>query len=53
MSNARVTVTDGNGTNGFVVPAGRGTHFNAPTPVRSFMLKLRGPETGESIIQVG
>ncbi len=53
MSNAHVTVTDGNGTSGLVVPADGGTHFNAPTPVCSFTLKLRGLETGESIMQAG
>ena len=35
---------------GFVVPAGGGKHFGSPTPGRSFVLKLLGHETGESIM---
>ena len=35
---------------GFVVPADGGTHFDSPTPGRSFALKLLGHETGESIM---
>ncbi len=37
-------------TKGFVVPAGGGTHFDSPTPGRSFSMKLLGRETGESIM---
>jgi len=35
---------------GFVVPAGGGKHFDAPTPGRFFELKLLGHETNESIM---
>ena len=35
---------------GFVVAAGGGSHFNSPTPGRSFAMKLLGRETGESIM---
>jgi quercetin dioxygenase-like cupin family protein len=47
-----VTAKDGNGTgtSRFVAPSGGGTHFNTPTPVRSFALKLLGQETGDSIM---
>ena len=38
---------------GFVVPAGGGTHFDSPTPGRSFALKLLGRETGESRVPGG
>src|ERR1700737_883392 len=37
-------------TQGFVVPAGGGKHFDSPTPGRSFALKLLGRETNESIM---
>ncbi len=40
----------GHVTEGFVVPAGGGKHFNSPTPGRSFAMKLLGRETGESIM---
>ena len=35
---------------GFVVPAGGGQHFASSMPGRFFDLKLRGHETGESIM---
>ena len=35
---------------GFVVPAGGGKHFDSPTPGRSFVLKLLGRETNQSIM---
>jgi len=35
---------------GFVIQAGGGKHFDAPTPGRSFALKLLGHETNESIM---
>jgi quercetin dioxygenase-like cupin family protein len=38
------------GPQGFVVPAGGGKQFDAPTPGRSFALKLLGRETGGSIM---
>jgi quercetin dioxygenase-like cupin family protein len=37
-------------TDGFVVPAGGGTHFDSPTQGRCFDLKLRGHETNGSIM---
>ena len=37
-------------TEGFVVAAGGGKHFNSPTPGRSFAMKLLGHETNESIM---
>jgi quercetin dioxygenase-like cupin family protein len=37
-------------TKGFVVPAGGGKRFDSPAPGRSFALKLRGGDTGESIM---
>jgi len=37
-------------TQGFVVPAGGGRHFDSPTPGRCFAMKLLGRETGESIM---
>jgi quercetin dioxygenase-like cupin family protein len=37
-------------TKGFVVPAGGGKRFDAPSPGRFFALKLLGHETGESIM---
>ena len=35
---------------GFVVSAGGGKHIASPSPGRSFLLKLLGHETGESIM---
>jgi quercetin dioxygenase-like cupin family protein len=35
---------------GFVVPAEGGRHFASPTPGRSFVMKLLGRDTGESIM---
>ena len=37
-------------TEGFVIPAGGGRHFNSPTPGRHFAMKLLGRETNESIM---
>ena len=37
-------------TQGIVVPADGGTHFNSPTPGRCFTMKLVGRETNESIM---
>jgi quercetin dioxygenase-like cupin family protein len=42
--------TDMSGAEGFVVPAGGGKPFDSPTPGRSFVLKLLGRETNESIM---
>lgn len=35
---------------GFVIPPGGGKHYDAPSPGRSFDLKLLGHETGDSIM---
>jgi quercetin dioxygenase-like cupin family protein len=35
---------------GFVVPAGGGTHFASASPGRSFAIKLLGRDTGDSIM---
>ena len=37
-------------TQGFVIQAGDGRHFDSPTPGRSFTLKLLGRETNGSIM---